>query len=414
MLMVEKTLLLYVPVPIVMGEEGLLYESQACNGLRLWAENFDRVIVMSPRGEKAPSGGVWLPVVKAIPNLDRIEFHSLPEASRPDRFLRQLPETRRLIRQLIARADYLCFAIGGFFGDWGMVSCMEAHQLGRPYAVWTDRVESEVLRQSFGDLRFAARMKARLIQPTMAYMERRVVRRATLGLFHGRETFEAYSPHCRGRSEMVHDIHISHKDHIAPEALQEKQADAVRGPLRICYTGRVDAMKGPFDWLKVLRRLAERGVDFQATWLGDGSLRLAMQRRVGEYGLTDRVIMPGFASARESVLDTLRQSHLMLFCHKTPESPRCLIEALISGTPIVGYDSAFPRDLIAAHGGGRLVPRDDIAGLADQVADLDRDRSVLANLMAKAAADGAPFADTEVFQHRSALIKQYLPPVRSD
>ena len=39
----------------------------------------------------------------------------------------------------------------------------------------------------------------------MAMLERAVIRRATLGLFHGRETYDAYAPHCRA-PHVVHDI----------------------------------------------------------------------------------------------------------------------------------------------------------------------------------------------------------------
>ena len=102
----------------------------------------------------------------------------------------------------------------------------------------------------------------------------------------------------------------------------------------------------------------------------------------------------------------------MLFCHKTPESPRCLIEALTCGTPIVGYDSAFPRELIEANGGGSLVARDDVAALATAVIGLAQDRRQLAALIHAAARDGAQFDDETVFRHRSELIRTHLPRVR--
>ena len=46
----DGTLLIYAPVPLYRAADGgWLVEAQACNGLRLWAENFARVIVMMPR-----------------------------------------------------------------------------------------------------------------------------------------------------------------------------------------------------------------------------------------------------------------------------------------------------------------------------------------------------------------------------
>lgn len=278
--------------------------------------------------------------------------------------------------------------------------------MNRPYSVWTDRVESRVTwKQAQGWNRPAIR--ARLTWRAMAALEHKVIRRAALGLFHGRETFEAYSPICR-HSELVHNIHVSREDHLAPELLARKAASVANGPLRIIYTGRADAMKGPFDWIEVLARLAREGVAFQASWLGDGPLLSAMRERVDAAGLAEHVHLPGFVSDRSEVLKALRDAQVMLFCHQTPESPRCLIEALISGTSIVGYDSPYPRDLISGHSGGVLLPLGDITALTHTLTSLARTRADLADLITRAARDGAPFYDAGVFQHRSLLIRRYL------
>lgn len=44
---------------------------------------------------------------------------------------------------------------------------------------------------------------------------------------------------------------------------------------------------------------------------------------------------------------------------------------------------------------------------------LGRDRTRLADLIERAAQDGAPFDDVSVFRHRSELIRAYLRPRRS-
>ena len=396
-----KTLLIYAPVPLFRDGDALWLESQAINGLRLWAGNFDDVHVMMPLGEGAPPPG-WAP----LPPLEGITLHPLPMAYRPDRFLRALPAARRRIRALIGQADYLSFAIGGLFGDWGAVACWQAHRMGRRYAVWTDRVESQVTRAAAGSGPLRARLRARLTHRPMARLEATLIRRAALGLFHGRETFEAYAPFCRN-PQMVHDIHIAQDDHIAADRLAAKVAAAGDGPLRLCYVGRAEPMKGPLDWVEAMGRLDAHGVDFRAVWLGDGTQRDRMLARIQALGLADRVTAPGFTADRAEVLTALRDAQGFVFCHKTPESPRNLIEALISGTPIVGYDSAYARDLTPG-GGGRFVPPGDMQALADCIAALDADRGTLARLIAAAARDGAPFDDVSVFRHRSDLIKAHL------
>ena len=404
----DDHLLIYAPVALHRKDGVLFLEDQACNGLRRWADNFSFVTAMFPLSEEPPAPG-WSPVSILGDVLERVRILPLPIAYRPGVFLKALPATLARISAAIDEADYLCFAIGGLFGDWGAVSAFAAHRHKRPFAVWTDRVESERIWRLRHKGGWKHRLHAYLTAPPMSQLERAVVRRADLGLFHGQETFDAYAPYCGGTSAVVHDIHIGKQDHIPPDQLVAKIDRSKDGPLRICYVGRADAMKGALDWVEVLGHLAEAGVAFQATWLGDGPDRPQMIHRIAELGLQDRVSLPGFSSDRTAILTTLREVHILLFCHKTPESPRCLIEALICGAPIVGYDGAFARELVASHGGGLLVPLNDIAELATAVASLDKDRKHLATMITAAALDGAPFDDVSVFKHRSALIKKYLP-----
>ncbi|MFP4451311.1 MAG: glycosyltransferase [Rhodosalinus sp.] len=404
--MVEDRILIYAPVPLYRHEGRTFVEDQAIIGLTRWTENFGLIDAMMPVTEGAPPVG-WSPV-EALARLEgRAELHQLPMAYRPDRFARHLPATRRRIRALIEANDYLAFSIGGLFGDWGAVAALTAHGMGRRFGVWTDRVESEVVRLGMHDGPWRARLRKRLYHRPMAALERAVIRRATLGLFHGRETYEAYAPFCR-ESHVVHDIMVSKDDHIPAARRAAKRRDAGQGPLRIAYVGRADEMKGALDWVGVLIRLAEAGVDFTATWLGDGGQRAEMLRRIEAAGLAGRVTAPGFVNDRAQVLEVLRAAQIFLFCHRTPESPRCLIEALFSATPIVGYDGAYARDLVAAHGGGRFVPLGDVEGLARAVTALDADRPALQGLIDAAWADGAPFDDVSVFRHRAELIRRYL------
>lgn len=403
----DASLLIYAPVPLHRRDGALFVEDQAIVGLRRWTENFGHVTAMMPLSKAPPPAG-WSPAAALDGIAARLTLEPLPMAYRPDRFLRALPATRARIRGLIAGHDYLSFAIGGLFGDWGTLACLTAHRMRRPYAVWTDRVESEVTRLEMHEGPWRHRLRRRLTHRPMAALERAVIRRAALGLFHGRDTFETYAPHCR-EPQVVHDILLARDDHIAPARLQQKLAEAGDGPLRIVYAGRAAAMKGPFDWLAVLERLQAQGTYFTATWLGDGPERPEMLRRIAAAGLAGRVAAPGFVADRAEVLEALRAAHVLLFCHLTPESPRCLIEALVSATPVVGHEGAYARELIAAHGGGHLRPPGDIAGLAAHLGRLAGDRGRLRAAMQAALRDGERFDDVTVFRHRSELIKRHLP-----
>ena len=110
-------------------------------------------------------------------------------------------------------------------------------------------------------------------------------------------------------------------------------------------------------------------------------------------------------------LKTLRDSDIFLFCHKTPEFPRCLVEALASGCPLIGYGSAYPRELTAERGGGQFA-RLDATGkeLADLVTALDKDRGTLRELIQAASASGELYERDRMMQQRIDLIKKYLKP----
>lgn len=402
----EGSLLIYAPVPVFREGGSLFVEAQASNGLRLWADNFSRVVAMMPEAPSRPQGS-WVPIEKALPASGRIVIEPLPHAYRPDVFLRELMPTRRRIRALIEQADYLSFALGGLFGDWGAVSAIEARRMKRSFAVWTDRVESEVVRHMARQGALRSRIRARLTHRPMAWLERYVIERSTLGLFHGRDTYDAYSRFC-ANPQIVHDIHLKRSDHIGADDLRQKLEHCHEGPLRIAYVGRMDAMKAPIEWVETLEQLARQRVDFKAVWLGNGDLYADVVSRVSLSGLGDRVSAPGFVSDRQAVLKAMRDAHVFLFCHRTPESPRCLIEALVSACPIVGYASPYAEDLISAAGGGALVPIGETGKLATYLASLALDRDKLWRLIENAVRDGESFDEVSVFRHRSELIKDHL------
>jgi len=241
----------------------------------------------------------------------------------------------------------------------------------------------------------------------MRALERYLIRQCTVGLFHGAETYATYAPFARS-AEIVHDIHLKKSDRIPADSLQAKIDTAQTGPLKICYVGRADSMKGPLDWIEVMRLLREADIQFEAHWLGDGEMLKTMKQEMSRLALENQVHFHGFVRDRQRVQEQLRSAHLFVFCHKTPESPRNLIEALSAATPIFGYDGAYARDLISAHHGGVLTPIHQPGELAAAIAGLAHDRTQLAELMERASKDSYPFNDESVFEHRCVLIRQYM------
>ncbi len=400
-----RSLLLYAQAPVYRAQDGtLLVERQAINGMIRWAENFEGVVVMSPEGVGDPPTG-W---VAWTPRHD-IRIELFPPAYRPDQFLGCLVKQYRRISGLIDEADYLVFAIGGLWGDWGAVGCIAAHAKGRGYAVWTDRVESDVTRREAAESSGRARLRARLYAGPMAALERHTISRADVGLFHGAECYDFYSPFAKV-SELTHDIHVTGDDRISEAALSEKRGNLEGRPLHVGYAGRMHWSKGWEDWLEILAGLRAENAPVTATWLGNGPDEEAFRAAVARLDLEEAVALPGFVEDRDSLLAQVRGFDVLLFCHKTKESPRNLIEALMCGTPIVGYADSYSEDLISVAGGGRLGEPGDTRGLVSTLAALAKDRGDLSGLIANAARDGARFDTQSVFRERSEAVLAHVRP----
>jgi glycosyltransferase involved in cell wall biosynthesis len=414
---IAGSLLLVLPVPFRRDGETLSFESQACNGLNCWADNFARVIVACPLEpadvtRQRKSSETYLPI-DSIPARDRIEFVPLPWGHGVGEFARQYRRTRRLLADKIRRSQFLSFAIGGLTGNWAAVAGLAALRQGREFSVWTDSVEYEVVKKDraydAGRKTLARKIKNHLVvSPLMKQIHRYIVSRSALGLFHGRDCFDAYAPYCRN-PQLVHNIHLKPGDQISPQHLQTKIHRVLAGdPLCLVYAGRATEIKGPMEWLGVLAELRNQGIPFRATWLGDGPLLAKMRIEADRLNLERCCNLAGHIADRAELLRCLQSSDVFVFCHQTPESPRCLIEGLISGNVLAGFDSAYPRDLLEGLAGRLLVPQLDTAGLAARIAELHFNRAELAELIGSCAGLGARYSDQAVFRHRSDLIKTYL------
>ncbi len=404
-------MLLVVPVPFRVQDNQLLFEFQACNGLERWADNFDSVIVAAPvmpeEIAEKEKGIVWQNTA-TVAGFERFEFVPLPWAYSPLKFLSTYSSVRSTLSQLISRSRYLQFAIGGIFGDWAAIAALEAKKQGRPYAIHTDRVEHQVILRISEGAKLKTRLKAKVMAPVMANYHKQIIKAATLGLWHGQDCYGAYSPFCEN-SHLIHDIHTKASDIISSRELSEKVERAKSDEtIRICYAGRLDPMKAPFDWVQAIETALKMGVKLQATWMGDGSLFAQTQAMISDRGLENAIELLGFESDRQKLLKRIREAHIMLFTHVTPESPRCLIEALTNGTPIIGYESPYTMELTKDFGGGIFVPVNQWQQLGELLASLSQDRQMLSQMTEQAGINGKRFHDQKVFEERSNLIKTHF------
>jgi colanic acid/amylovoran biosynthesis glycosyltransferase len=408
--MSESSLLLDIGVPFGRTATGLLVEAQALNGLRLWAKHFDRVTVCAPELSLTQSNDstiVWADPSQLLAG-GRHVFEPFPWGYHPRDHFRFRSEVIRRFDTLVSDHRYLCFSTLGAFGAWGNFGVAAARRQKRKFSLWFDWVMHEMATDDHGSA------KEHIRNWIYAAITRRQTYRAistcNLGLFHGQTVYDAYAPLCR-QPALVHDVHVSPNDAISEADIASKMTElGARSSLRIGYVGRAHPMKAPLQWIdaiaKAVKVLGTERID--AVWLGDGPLLEDARAKVRELKLQTCIRFAGFVGDRSEVLAFLRRQDVLLFCHLTPESPRCLIEALISGLPLVGYESSYARELVGHRGGAILSPIGNSNALATNLIRLADCREELRRLTREAAASREIYNDEAVFAHRSELIKKYL------
>jgi glycosyltransferase involved in cell wall biosynthesis len=133
------------------------------------------------------------------------------------------------------------------------------------------------------------------------------------------------------------------------------------GPL-LTYVGRLDADKFPLDLVECLALVAARVPRIILACAGSGTLTAEVRQRAVELGVADRLRLLGVLDLEE--LPTLLASSDVVVA---PHMGYTLVEAGLTGVPIVTYDYDFHAEIVTDGVTGYLAPLRDVGGLAERV-----------------------------------------------
>jgi colanic acid/amylovoran biosynthesis glycosyltransferase len=156
---------------------------------------------------------------------------------------------------------------------------------------------------------------------------------------------------------------------LAPRPAPERDW---RPPCRLLALGRLVPKKGYDILLAACQRLAQDGCDFHLTLAGDGPERQKLRQFIEQYGLQEKVTLPGFVPHRE-VPRLLQEADLFVMPSLiTPSGdrdgiPNVVLEALIHEVPVVATDVSGLPEVIRPPETGWLVPAQDPEALARAV-----------------------------------------------
>jgi colanic acid/amylovoran biosynthesis glycosyltransferase len=156
-------------------------------------------------------------------------------------------------------------------------------------------------------------------------------------------------------------------------------------PLRLICVASLNPMKGHRDLVEACRLLRERGVAFHCDLIGEGELRAEVEAQIASAGLQSAFTVHG-ARPREVVRQLFHQAHVkVLACMTAPGGvrdgiPVAMMEAMACGLPVVSTVISGVPELVTDGVTGFLVTPHDTASLADALARLAGDPSLLARM----------------------------------
>lgn len=128
--------------------------------------------------------------------------------------------------------------------------------------------------------------------------------------------------------------------------------------------GRLSAQKGQMVLLDAFAQLIAQGEDARLVLAGDGELREAIERRISELGLRERVEITGWVNGEE-IRRRLLASRGMVLPSFAEGLPVVIMEAFALGRPVISTYVAGIPELVKDGENGWLVPAGSIPELAD-------------------------------------------------
>jgi glycosyltransferase involved in cell wall biosynthesis len=177
--------------------------------------------------------------------------------------------------------------------------------------------------------------------------------------------------------------HRSGDIYFLPYGVPEPPArrTATDGPLRLLFAGRFEhGQKGVLDLPLIDRALVDRGVHVTWTMVGAGPDEGTLRDRWSSAGTDGRVRFLGATTSAE-VLLIAAQHDVFVLPTRYEGVPVALIEAMSVGlVPVVSRIESGVAEILEHGRTGLMPPVGDVAGFAEAIASLDRDRTLVESI----------------------------------
>ena len=185
----------------------------------------------------------------------------------------------------------------------------------------------------------------------------------------------------------------------APPPAEVPAADGADGAF--VFVGRLTAQKALPLALDALVEVPSA----RLVIVGDGPERAALERRVAELGLEERVTFDG-ALPRDEVLRRVAGARAALLPSAWENLPHAAVEALAVGTPVVATAVGGVPEVVHDDENGVLVPPGDPRALADALRRVLEDDALRERLAAGARPSVAAIGRDAIYSRLEAILAE--------
>jgi glycosyltransferase involved in cell wall biosynthesis len=206
---------------------------------------------------------------------------------------------------------------------------------------------------------------------------------------YGRSQLLRYCPH--DQWQKVHVVHCG----VDEGFLKSDYLPEVPDNRRLVCVGRLSEQKGQLVLIEAAARLKRDGIPFDLLLIGDGPMRVDVERLIAEQGLSDQVRITGWMT-NQQVREQILAARAFVLPSFAEGLPVVLMEAMALRRPVISTYVAGIPELVEPQVNGYLVPAGSIEALAEAM------RNVLAQPIEKLRAMGREGARRVAQRHDAA------------
>lgn len=172
----------------------------------------------------------------------------------------------------------------------------------------------------------------------------------------------------------------------------------------IAYVGRLAPEKRIDGYLNCCKELIDKGHNLNYLVVGSGDEENKLKELSKQLGIADKINFVGFINPVDIVYSVV---NLLLLTSDTEGTPRCVLEAMAAGVPVIATNVGGLHEIIDGSN-GYLVDKGDYCSMAHKVDSLIKDDNKLSELSEKSKETIKKYFDIKDMQEKIDKVYQNI------